>query len=68
MQCTCFNKAVDKFFNIITEGKIYEIKGGYVKINDKKFTTIKSDYKIVLDENSVITEKKMNHICLFYHF
>ena len=58
MQCTCFNKAADKFFNIITEGKIYEIKGGYVKINDKKFTTIKSDYKIVLDENSVITEKK----------
>ena len=58
MQCTCFNKAVDKFFNIISEGKIYEIKGGYVKINDKKFTTIKSDYKIVLDENSVITEKK----------
>ena len=35
MQCTCFNKAVDKFFNIISEGKIYEIKGGYVKINDK---------------------------------
>ena len=58
MQCTCFNKAADKFFNIITEGKIYEIKGGYVKINDKKFTTIKSDYKIVLDENSIITEKK----------
>ena len=58
MQCTCFNKAADKFFNIITEGKIYEIKGGYVKINDKKFTSIKSDYKIVLDENSIITEKK----------
>ena len=58
MQCTCFNKAVDKFFDMISEGKIYEIKGGYVKINDKKFTTIKSDYKIVLDENSVITEKK----------
>ena len=58
MQCTCFNKAADKFFDLISEGKIYEIKGGYVKINDKKFTTIKSDYKIVLDENSVITEKK----------
>ena len=52
MQCTCFNKAVDKFFNEISEGKVYEIKGGYVKINDKKFTTIKNDYKIVIDENS----------------
>ena len=60
MQCTCFNKAVDKFYNVITEGKIYEIKGGYVKINDRKYTNIKSDYKIVLDENSKITEKKDN--------
>ena len=57
MQCTCFNKAVDKFFDIIKEDELYEIKGGYVKLNDKKFTRIKSDYKIVLDENSKITKK-----------
>ena len=57
MQCTCFNKAVDKFYDIIEEDQLYEIKGGYVKINDKKYTRIKSDYKIVLDENSKITKK-----------
>ena len=57
MQGTCFNKAVDKFFDIIEEDQLYEIKGGYVKINDKKYTRIKSDYKIVLDENSKITKK-----------
>ena len=57
MQCTCFNKAVDKFFDIIEEDQLYEIKGGYVKLNDKKYTRIKSDYKIVLDENSKITKK-----------
>ena len=57
MQCTCFNKAVDKFFDIIEEDQLYEIKGGYVKINDKKYTRIKSDYKIVLDENSKIAKK-----------
>ena len=60
MQCTCFNKAADKFFDIIEEDKLYEIKGGYVKINDRKFTRNKSDYKIVLEENSVITEKVDN--------
>ena len=60
MQCTCFNKAVDKFFDIIEEDQLYEIKGGYVKLNDKKFTRIKSDYKIVLDENSKITKKEDN--------
>ena len=57
MQCTCFNKAVDKFYDIIEEDQLYEIKGGYVKINDKKYTRIKSDYRIVLDENAKITKK-----------
>ena len=57
MQCTCFNKAVDKFFDEIEEDQLYEIKGGYVKLNDKKYTRIKSDYKIVLDENSKIKKK-----------
>jgi len=57
MQCTCFNKAVDKFYDLIEEDQLYEIKGGYVKLNDKKYTRIKSDYKIVLDENSKITKK-----------
>ena len=62
MQCTCFNKAVDKFYDIIEEDQLYEIKGGYVKLNDKKYTRIKSDYKIVLDENSKITKKIDNGI------
>ena len=62
MQCTCFNKAVDKFFDIIEEDQLYEIKGEYVKLNDKKYTRIKSDYKIVLDENSKITKKADNGI------
>ena len=62
MQCTCFNKAVDKFFDVIEEDQVYEIKGGYVKLNDKKYTKIKSDYKIVLDENSKITKKIDNGI------
>ena len=57
MQCTCFNKAVDNFYDVIEEDQVYEIKGGYVKLNDKKYTKIKSDYKIVLDENSKITKK-----------
>ena len=58
MQCTCFNKTVDTFYDIIQEDHLYEIKGGYVKINDKKYTRIKADYKIVLDENSTITPIK----------
>lgn len=56
MQVTCFNKAVQKFYNVIHENKVFEISGGYVKINDKKFSSVKSDYKIVIDENSRVIE------------
>jgi replication factor A1 len=57
MQVTCFNKAVQKFYNTIAENKIFEITGGYVKINNQKFTSVKSEYKIVIDENSQVVEK-----------
>ena len=58
MQCTCFNKACDKFFDLIEQDQIYEIKGGVVKYNDKKFSNVKSDYRIILNEYCVITKKK----------
>lgn len=57
MQATCFGKAVDKFYDIIQENGVYEIKGGYVKINDKKYTAVNSGYKIVLDETAEINRK-----------
>jgi replication factor A1 len=56
MQITCFNKAVNKFYDIIRENKIFLITGGYVKLNDRKFTSVKSDYKIVIDENTRVEE------------
>ena len=58
MQVTCFNKACDKFFPLIEENKVYEIIGGYVKINDKKFSSVKSEYKLILEENTRIEEKE----------
>lgn len=54
--CCGFNKACENFYDIITEGKVYEISGGYVKINDKKYTTIKSEYKYFLDDKANVTE------------
>ena len=58
MQCTCFNKACDKFFDLIELDQIYEIRGGVVKYTDKKFSYVKSDYRIILGENCIITKKK----------
>jgi replication factor A1 len=58
MQATCFNRACEKFFNLIRENSVYEIIGGYVKINDKKYSSLKSDYKLIFDENTRIEEKE----------
>ena len=70
MQCMCFNQAAYKFNKIIEEEQVYEIKGGDVIENDIKYSRIKSDYKIVLGENTEITKKiddgsiKMNNMTI----
>lgn len=58
MQVTCFNKAADKFFDIIEKDQIYEINGGYIKLNNQKYSSIKGEYKIVLDEKAKIRKKE----------
>ena len=55
MQATIFDQICDKFFPIIKENEIYYITGGYVRMNDKKYTNIKSDYKIIFDQSTTIT-------------
>jgi replication factor A1 len=58
MQVTGFTKAVQKFANFLKEGAIYEVKGGYLKINDRKFANVKSEYKLMIDENTHIEERE----------
>ena len=55
MQATIFDQICDKFYPIIQENEIYYITGGYVRMNDKKYTNIKSDYKIIFDQSTTIT-------------
>ena len=54
MACCGFNKTVELFYDKLQENKVYEFSGGYVKINDKKYSNIKSEYKYFLDERTVI--------------
>lgn len=56
MQVTCFTRACEKFYNLIQEKKIYEIQGGYIKPADKKFSSVRSEYKMILDENCRVEE------------
>ena len=63
MQATIFDNAVEKFGNLIKEENIYYIKGGYAKLNDKKYSTIKTDYRLIFDINTKIL--KVNSDKLF---
>lgn len=54
MQVSCFNKVANKLYPVIQEGGLYEIIGGYIKINDKKYNQTKSDYQISLNDESLV--------------
>lgn len=54
MQISCFGKIADKFYPVIIEGKMYELIGGYVKVNDHKYNFTKADYQINLNEHSQV--------------
>ena len=58
MGASCFNDSVNVIYDKIEEGKFYDIKGGYIKINDRKFFETNSDYKIIFDRNTIIEELK----------
>ena len=62
MQGTGFNKGIEKHFNNLKEGYVFEIHGGYLKINDKKFSTVKSDYKLIIDDNTDIRKSEKEFV------
>lgn len=60
MIATVFGKGVDFVNDTIIEGKTYEIKGGYVKINEKKYSSNKADYKLVFDDQTKFIPQQDN--------
>ena len=54
MQANIYDNGLEKFNNILQVGEIYYIIGGYAKLADKKYTNIKSDYKLIFDSNTQI--------------
>lgn len=58
MPVTCFDIPCIKYYDLIQEKTLYEIYGGYLKINDKKFTRVNSQLKLYLDDKTII--RKIN--------
>jgi hypothetical protein len=59
MQVVCYSKYVGKYFDIINEGKVYEICGGKVRPNQVKKGKkgSKHQYQIVISKKAKIIEK-----------
>jgi replication factor A1 len=52
---TFFKEASDKFYPILEQGGAYIFSGGKIgPVKDKKWSTLKNDYEIVFDQNTVI--------------
>jgi ssDNA-binding replication factor A large subunit len=43
-----FNEQLEQFAPMLEEGKVYEISGAYVKMANKKYTSIKNDFCLTL--------------------
>ncbi|XVF11784.1 hypothetical protein REPUB_Repub08aG0057800 [Reevesia pubescens] len=56
IQATMFNEAARKFYEKFQLGKVYYISKGTLKVANKQFKTVKNDYEMTLNENSVVEE------------
>ncbi|KAK8686235.1 hypothetical protein V6N13_125262 [Hibiscus sabdariffa] len=56
IQATMFNEAARKFYEKFQLGKVYYISRGTLKVANKQFKTVKNDYEMTLNDNSVVEE------------
>ncbi|XWS37265.1 hypothetical protein CRYUN_Cryun19dG0028600 [Craigia yunnanensis] len=56
IQATMFNEAARKFYEKFQLGKVYYISKGTLKVANKQYKTVKNDYEMTLNENSVVEE------------
>jgi len=54
MEIKVFNSAAEKAHKLFEEKAIYKISGLYVKLNDKRYSVIKSDFCLYLEENFTV--------------
>jgi replication factor A1 len=54
VKCTFFKEAVDKFYNLLEEGRVYTFSGGRLKVANMQYNTCKSQFEITFDPNSEI--------------
>ena len=56
IQATMFNDAATKWHSVLEEGKVYTMSNGFVKLANKRFTTITHDFCLGFEVNADIFE------------
>lgn len=56
IRATAFNDAVDRFYPVFQENKVYFISKAKVQIAKKQFSTLPNEYEITLESNSEVEE------------
>ena len=54
IQGTCFNETARKFDAELEENCVYTFENGQVKLANKRYTSIKNDYCLTFDQNTVV--------------
>ena len=54
IRASFFNKAADKFYPLIDQGKVYTFSKGNVKVANKKYNSTKHNYELTFEEDAVI--------------
>lgn len=55
IRATFFNEGVDKFFDMLQNGGVYNFGGGTVKNANKRFTTVANNYELSYGSDGTVT-------------
>ncbi|KAF9164155.1 Replication factor A protein 1 [Actinomortierella ambigua] len=55
IKATGFNSELDRWYDVLEEGKVYYISGGRINAAKKQFSTLKNDYEMSLSRETDIT-------------
>ena len=58
IEVVAFGASAEHWDPLIEQDKVYLFSGGQVKMANKRFSTVKNDYNIILDLNSQVTPCK----------
>ena len=56
IKATGFNDAVDSFYNLLVENKVYRISKGKIGIAKKQFSNLNNEYEMTFESHSIIEE------------